>query len=39
MGTSIWTVLYDNIAIVFGIVIAVALVFWVFRRLMAFFKH
>jgi len=38
MGSSMWTVLSDNIGIVFGVVVAVALVFWVFRRLLSFFS-
>jgi hypothetical protein len=37
MGASMWSVLADNIGIVFGVVVAVALVFWVFRRLLGFF--
>jgi hypothetical protein len=38
MGSTVWQVMYDNLPIVFGIVVAIAVVFWAFRRIMAFFN-
>jgi hypothetical protein len=38
MGSSVWTVLYDNLPLVFGVVVGIAIIFFVWNKLMGFFR-